>query len=241
MEELEVKSAQGNICTAECTVNCAANVIEDIVIEEHLGLVRLCAGRFKNKGIEYDDLYSAGSLGLVKAANAFDTSRGLKFSTYAVPVILGEIKRLFRDGGSVKVSRSVKELSLKVTRERELLAKELGREATISEIAVRLGVSTVDIAEALNVALPTISLTSNDDEDSEQIDIKVDAPDLKINDLLSLRQVLTQLDTKDKEIVYLRYFKNLTQSEVGKKIGMTQVQVSRREQKILSYMKSELF
>ncbi|MDR0920716.1 MAG: sigma-70 family RNA polymerase sigma factor [Oscillospiraceae bacterium] len=211
-----------------------------IVVEEHLGLVRLCANRFKNRGIEYEELYSTGSLGLLKAAKSFDTTRGLKFSTYAVPVILGEIKRLFRDGGSLKVSRSVRELSLKVTRERESFVKEKGREATISELATILGVSAEDIAEALNVALPTISLTVDDDGEDEQLDIRVEAPDLKINNLLSLRQVLHLLEEKDKELIYLRYFKNLTQSAVGEKMGMSQVQVSRRETKILTFLKQQL-
>jgi RNA polymerase sporulation-specific sigma factor len=207
---------------------------------EHMGLARLCANRFRNRGIEYDDLLSTANMGLVKAANAFESSRGLKFSTYAVPVILGEVKRLFRDGGSVKVSRSVKELSLKVTKQRENFVKEFGREPTISELAKLLEVECEDIAEALNVSLPTISLTVSEEGEEEQLDIPVESPDLKINEILSLRQVLTLLESKDKEIIYLRYFKNMTQTQVGEKLNMTQVQVSRREQKILSYMRQQL-
>lgn len=110
--------------------------------EENLGLVHLCANRFRGRGIEYDDLYSAGCIGLLKAAEAFDCERGVKFSTYAVPVILGEIKRLFRDGGTVKVSRSLKELSLKAVRVRDEMSKELGREPTLSELGKKCWILT---------------------------------------------------------------------------------------------------
>ena len=107
-------------------------------IEENIGLVHACAHRFQGKGIEYDDLFQAGCMGLVKATDAFDTGRGVRFSTYAVPVILGEMRRLFRDGGTVKVSRSLKELGMKLNRCREQFAREHGREATITELAQQL-------------------------------------------------------------------------------------------------------
>ena len=116
-----------------------ATAIQDTSVENNLGLVHACAHRFKGRGIEYDDLYQAGCMGLVKASAAFDASRGVMFSTYAVPVILGEIRRLFRDGGTVKVSRSLKELGLAAGRTRELLGSELGREATVNEVAERMG------------------------------------------------------------------------------------------------------
>lgn len=210
-----------------------------IIPEEHLGLVRLCANRFRNRGIEYDDLYSAGCVGLMKAATVFDTTRGLKFSTYAVPVILGEVKRLFRDGGTVKVSRSVKELSLKVARARELYIMEQGAEPTVSELSGIMGVSEMDIIEALNVSLPAISLTDESD-DEHQIDVKVPAPDIQIGDMLSLSQVLSELSPEDRKFLYLRYFKNMTQADVGEMLGMTQVQVSRKEKKLLISMRKKL-
>ncbi|MDE5916993.1 MAG: sigma-70 family RNA polymerase sigma factor, partial [Oscillospiraceae bacterium] len=153
--------------------------------EEHLGLVRLCANRFRGRGIEYDDLYSAGCIGLLKATEAFDCDRGVKFSTYAVPVILGEIKRLFRDGGSVKVSRSLKELSLKTVKARDELSKILGREPTIKELSERMETDECQIAEALSVSLPPVSLTDNSEEDGKQIDISVPAPDTEIGDILA--------------------------------------------------------
>lgn len=208
--------------------------------EENLGLVHLCANRFRGRGIEYDDLYSAGCIGLLKAAEAFDSERGVKFSTYAVPVILGEIKRLFRDGGAVKVSRSLKELSLKTVRTREEMSKKLGREPTISELSRQLDTDECTIAEALAVSMPPVSLTDSTDENGSQIDIAVPSPDIEIGDTLALRQVLELMEPKDRELIFLRYYKGQTQSAAAKKLGMTQVQVSRREKKLLSFMREQL-
>lgn len=217
-------------------------VKNDEFIEANLGLVRLCANRFRGKGIEYDDLYGAGCMGLVKAAKAFDETRGARFSTYAVPVILGEIKRLFRDGGTVKVSRPLKELSLKVTRERENFSKSAGREPTVSELSKILGVSPEEVAEAAAVSLPPLSLTSSDsdDERSGQIDIPVDAPDILITDLISLRQVMNRLSDEDRQLIVLRYFRKMTQTQAAELLGTTQVQISRREKKILAKLREML-
>ena len=214
----------------------------DEFIEANLGLVRLCANRFRGKGIEYDDLYGAGCMGLVKAAKAFDETRGARFSTYAVPVILGEIKRLFRDGGTVKVSRPLKELSLKVTRERESFSKSEGREPTVSELSKILDVSPEDVAEATAVSLPPLSLTPSDpdDERSGQIDIPVDAPDILITDLISLRQVMNRLSDEDRQLIILRYFRKMTQTQAAELLGTTQVQISRREKKILTRLREML-
>ena len=131
---------------------------EDTICQ-NIGLVHSCVRRFTGRGIEYDDLFQAGCMGLVKAADGFDEERGLKFSTYAVPVILGEIRRLFRDGGTVKVSRSLKELSLKATREREGFLTREGREPSVGELADLLGLSPEEAAEALGASLPPLSLT----------------------------------------------------------------------------------
>lgn len=214
----------------------------DEFIEANLGLVRLCANRFRGKGIEYDDLYGAGCMGLVKAAKAFDEARGTRFSTYAVPVILGEIKRLFRDGGAIKVSRPLKELSLKVTRERENFSKSAGREPTVSELSEILGVSPEEVAEATAVSLPPLSLTPSDpdDERSGQIDIPVDSPDILITDLISLRQVMNRLSDDDRQLIVLRYFRKMTQTQAAELLGTTQVQISRREKKILAKLREML-
>ena len=131
-----------------------------VAAEAHLGLVHLCANRFRERGIEYEELYSAGCLGLVKAANAFDAERGVCFSTYAVPVILGEIRRLFREGGSVHVGRRLQELGMRASRTAEQLRQQNGAEPTVRQIADALGISESETAEALCAAQPVASLTS---------------------------------------------------------------------------------
>ncbi|MDE6747046.1 MAG: sigma-70 family RNA polymerase sigma factor [Oscillospiraceae bacterium] len=214
---------------------------ENKLAEENLGLVHLCANRFKGKGIEYDDLYGAGCVGLVKAASAFDRDRGVKFSTYAVPVILGEIKRLFRDGGSVKVSRSVRELGMKISRSREQFMLLHGREPAVSELAEMTGSSVEDVAEAIAVNLPAVSLTANPENGDEgQIDIAEPAPDAELVDILSLRQALAALDETDRRLIYCRYFKDMTQTRTAEALGMSQGQVSRREKKLLLLLRGNL-
>lgn len=205
---------------------------------DNMGLVYALARRFIGRGIEYEDLIQAGSMGLIKATDGFDESRGLKFSTYAVPVILGEMRRLFRDGGTVKVSRALKELSLKTTRERERFAVRNGREPSVAELAEILGVTVEETAEALSAALPALSLTrSGDEDDGEQIDIAVDAPEEAVTDRLALGQVLSGLPDKDRRLIEMRYLCRMTQQATADQLGMTQVQVSRREKVILAQMR----
>ncbi len=208
--------------------------------QENLGLVHLCANRFKNRGIEYEELYSAGCIGLLKAVKAFDPKRGVMFSTYAVPVILGEIKRLFRDGGSIKVSRSIRELSLRLSRLREEFMLKNGQEPTLSQLAGLCGEDEENVIQALNVSAAPMSLTGESDEQSRQIDIPVPPPEEDITERLSLRQALSGLDERDRQLIYLRYYKNLTQTQTARVLDMTQVQVSRRERKILDEMKKSL-
>ena len=213
---------------------------QDTSVEHNLGLVHACAHRFKGRGIEYDDLYQAGCMGLVKASAAFDADRGVMFSTYAVPVILGEIRRLFRDGGTVKVSRSLKELGLAAGRTRELLGSELGREATVGEVAQRMGRSPEDIAQALAATAPPLSLTEGEEEGSGQIDLPEESPEERLSDLLSLQQLLAALEERDRKLIFLRYYRGKTQTEVARCLGMTQVQVSRREKRILPAMREQM-
>ncbi len=209
------------------------------IAEENLGLVHLCANKFRNRGIEYEELYSAGCIGLLKAVKSFDTERGVKFSTYAVPVIFGEIKRLFRDGGTVKVSRSLKELSVKIQKISEDFRTKNGREPTVSELSEISGESEADIAESLCACAPVISLTSSDDDEG-QTDIPTESPDENIVDRLALRQVMAGLENEDRILIELRYFRNLTQSATAKILGISQVQVSRKEKKLLAKMRKEL-
>ncbi len=220
--------------------NAAECLDRNATVEQNLGLVHACAHRFKGRGIEYDDLFQAGCIGLVKATDAFDPDRGVMFSTYAVPVILGEIRRLFRDGGTVKVSRSIKELGLKTARVREQLSTALGREPTVGEVARAMDRPPEEIAEALAAAAPPVSLTGDDEEGGGQMDLPVDSPEELLSDLLSLKQVLSSLEERDRRLIILRYYQSRTQTETAAVLGMTQVQVSRREKKILQHFRHQM-
>lgn len=211
----------------------------DTFIRKNLGLVHSCANRFRGRGIEYDDLYGAGCMGLVKAVAGFDESRGLCFSTYAVPVILGEIRRLFRDGGAVKVSRGLKELSLKVTRERERFMKRHFREPTLGELAAVLDTNEEQISQALAVSVPPVSLTAEEGNGGE-FDIVQDSEDEQLCDRLSLQAALENLPEHDQRLISLRYYAGKTQSQTAAALNMTQVQVSRREKKILALLREGL-
>jgi len=211
------------------------------LITENLGLVRAAAHRFRGRGIDYDDLYQAGCVGLCKAADGFDPERGLRFSTYAVPAILGEIKRQFRDGGSVKVGRTLKQLSMNALKIRESYCHEHGCEPTVSELAALLGVEPETAADAIQAAAPTISLTvSNDEDEATQLDIPVPFEEEKLTDRISLIRAMKELEEDDRELLRLRYFCMLTQTEAAKRLDMTQVQVSRREKKLLLFLRKLL-
>lgn len=210
-------------------------------IEDNLGLVHACANRFRGRGIEYDDLFASGCVGLIKAVDNFDENRGLALSTYAVPVILGEIKQLFRDGGAVKISRGLKELSLKARAVTAEYSRLNGCEIPISQLAERLGVDVYKAAEALNAAQAVLSLTlGGEGRDEEQWDIPVESQEEKIAESLSLKQALVKLEENDRRLIELRYFKHRTQTQTAKLLGMTQVQVSRREKKILQQLRLSL-
>lgn len=213
---------------------------KEIFVKRNLGLVHSCANRLRGRGIEYDDLFGAGCVGLIKAIDGFDEGRGLMFSTYAVPVILGEIKRLFRDGGSVKVSRGLKETSLRVTRERERFMVREGREPALSELSELLSLDMETVVEALNVSQPTVSLTADEEDGGGQFDVAVEPSDDKICDTISLEEVIKRLEPKDRNLIVLRYFKNKTQTQTAQLLDMTQVQVSRREKKLLALLREDL-
>ncbi len=208
-------------------------------ISENLGLVHSCCRRFMGRGIEYDDLYQAGCVGLVKAVDRFDESRGLMLSTYAVPVILGEVRRLFREGGSVKVSRPLKELSLKAVRRSDELTKALGRPPQITELAQALGVSEGEAAQALCAAQPAVSLTVGEDGQT-QTDIPCEDEQEAICESIALSEAVKRLDERDQRLIKLRFFEERTQTQTALELGMTQVQVSRREKAILTRIRQLL-
>lgn len=210
-------------------------------IQRNLGLARTCAGRFTGRGIDYEDLYAAGCLGLVKACDGFDPARGVCFSTYAVPVILGEIKKLFRDGGAVKVSRSIKELGLKINAERERRLKQSGIEPSVNQLAQALGSTPEQVAMAIQAAMPVVSLTPAENEDgNREWDVPVESPEEKLSERISLREVIDRLPPQDRLLIRLRFFAGKTQSETARVLHTTQVQISRRERKILQWMRREL-
>ncbi|MBR2953751.1 MAG: sigma-70 family RNA polymerase sigma factor [Clostridia bacterium] len=211
----------------------------DELILNNLGLVGSCAMKFIGKGVDYDDLYSAGCIGLIKAADGFREELGFAFSTYAVPSILGEIKRIFRDDGAVKISRSLKEKARALAVIKEQFEKENGVPPTVSELSEAMNISPSETAQLLCVLQPVKSLTAEDDNE-KQIDIPTEDEYIPIDNRLSIHQVLDVLPPKDRQLITLRFFKGLTQSKTAEILGISQVQVSRREKIILNNMRNKL-
>ncbi len=211
----------------------------DELILNNLGLVGSCASRFIGKGVDYDDLYSAGCVGLIKAADGFREELGFAFSTYAVPSILGEIKRIFRDDGAVKISRSLKEKARTLAMAKEQFEKENGVEPTVSELSQIMDISLYETAQLLCVLHPVKSLTTEND-DEKQMDIPTEDEYTPIDNRLSVHQVLKNLPPKDRQLITLRFFDGYTQSRTAEILGISQVQVSRREKIILNNMRNKL-
>ena len=212
----------------------------DEFIEANMGLVYSCARRLQRRGAEFDDLVQAGCVGLIKAANGFDSSRGLAFSTYAVPVILGEIKRLFREGGAVKVGRTTKERAIGLLRQKEELAEHLGREPSVGELARHAGLEPAETAVLLGAAMPVLSLTASDESGQPEWDIPVESPAGALADKIALREVLAALEEPERRLIECRFFKKMTQMRTAEMLGMTQVQVSRKEKVILQKLRGRL-
>lgn len=208
------------------------------LIEQNLRLVHACAHRFEGRGIEYEELYAAGCEGLVKAARRFDPDMGFQLSTYAVPVILGEIRGLFRSSGTVKLSRSLKELSIKARAVCDSYRSDHDRDMPISELAAKLGVDEYKAAEALSASQTALSLSGTEEEGG--VDVPVPSEEDSLTDRLSLRQALVTLDSDDRRLISLRYFARKTQTETARDLGTTQVQISRREKRILLRLRSML-
>jgi RNA polymerase sporulation-specific sigma factor len=208
------------------------------LVTENLGLVHSCANRFRGSGVEYDDLFQAGCVGLIKAAAGFDPSLGFRFSTYAVPAILGEIKRIFRDGGAVKIGRTAKEKARSLFALREELSVSLGREPTVTEIADKAKLDVSEAAALLCACMPVISLTADDDEG--QTDIPVESEEERLSSHIDLMNSLNALDETERLLIEYRYFRGLTQTVTAQKMGLSQVQVSRKEKAILLKLRQML-
>lgn len=209
------------------------------LVENNLGLVRASMKRFIGKGIEPEELYAAGCLGLVKASAHFDESLGFRFSTYAVPVILGEMRRLFRDGGTVKVSRSLKELSMRARAAADEFQKKHGQDISMAKLAETLGVDVYQANEALCASMSVLSLSAENDGEG-CVDVPVDSGEEEITERLSLEEALSSLEEDERRLIHLRYFLGKTQTDAAAALGISQVQVSRKEKKILMKMREKL-
>ncbi|OZU90055.1 RNA polymerase sporulation sigma factor SigF [Virgibacillus indicus] len=213
----------------------------DLLVEKNIRLVWSVVQRFINRGYDPDDLFQIGSIGLIKSIDKFDLSYDVRFSTYAVPMIIGEIQRFIRDDGSVKVSRSLKETGNKIRKKKDELTKQMGRSPTVSEIAEALEISQEEVVHAQEAAKSPHSIHEtvfeNDGDPITLLDQIADQ-DTKWFDKLTIQEAIRGLNERERLIVYLRYFKDQTQSEVADRLGISQVQVSRLEKKILHEMKT---
>ena len=216
------------------------------LIEANLPLVTSISKKFTNRGYEYEDIYQIGCMGLVKAIKNFDEKYNVKFSTYAVPMIIGEIKRFLRDDGMIKVSRNVKSLAKKLHFDKEALTKELNREPTVEELAQFSGMDKEEILFALESSASMQYLYEVIHQDDGSPVLLIDKlsenaiDDKNITEKLALKEALRNLDTKSRQIIVLRYFKDKTQIQVAKMLGISQVQVSRIEKKVLQEMRKQL-
>ena len=216
------------------------------LIEANLPLVTSISKKFTNRGYEYEDIYQIGCMGLVKAIKNFDEKYNVKFSTYAVPMIIGEIKRFLRDDGMIKVSRNVKSLAKKLHFDKEALTKELNREPTVEELAQFSGMDKEEILFALESSASMQYLYEVIHQDDGSPVLLIDKlsenaiEDKNITEKLALKEALRNLDTKSRQIIVLRYFMDKTQIQVAKMLGISQVQVSRIEKKVLQEMRKQL-
>ena len=218
----------------------------DTIFEENAGLVYSVAKRFLGRGVEMEDLVQIGSIGLLKAIDHFDRSYDVRFSTYAVPMILGEIRRYLRDDGILKVSRSLKENCVRIYSAREKLEKELGREPVLEEIAAAAELSVEEALISLESVAEVESLhkiiyqgDGNDISLMDRLQEKENGQDLALNRIF-LDEILQKLKVKERQLIYMRYFKDMTQTEIAAELGISQVQVSRMEKRILKQLKEQL-
>ena len=218
----------------------------NMLIEANLPLVSSISKKFINRGYDYEDIYQIGCMGLVKAINNFDDKYNVKFSTYAVPMIIGEIKRFHRDDGIIKVSRNVKSLAKKLHFDKEALTKKLNRDPSIDELAEFSGIDKEEILFALESSASMQYLYEVIHQDDGAPVLLIDklsenaAEDKNLTEKIALKEALNSLDMKSRQIIVLRYFKDKTQIQVAKMLGISQVQVSRIEKKVLSEMRKQL-
>ena len=222
-----------------------SNEAMENIINNNQGLVWNIVARFSGRGYEKEELYQIGAIGLIKAVKRFDFSFGVKFSTYAVPYIMGEIKRFIRDDGQIKISRSIKELNSKINELQNKNLKEAGQELSVKEVARKLNVSKEEVAVAIESARPLESINEEayNEENGESKISKISNKEDDVNKLinrLTINRLIQELDEREKKIIILRYFREKTQTEVANLLGISQVQVSRIEKKILNSMRTKI-
>ena len=212
------------------------------MMEENAGLIWSVVRRYHGRGTDLEDLYQLGCLGFLKAVRGFDPAFGCQFSTYAVPKIAGEIRRYLRDDGAVKVSRGVKERAATIRQARDRLSHSLGREPTLSELSAETGLEPEDIAAAEEANLPVASLQMEAGEDGFTLEsmLGTDGMEEGVVERLALRGAIDALPERERQVIFLRYYKNLTQDKTAKVLGVSQVQISRIERKAMEHLRKEL-
>ncbi len=212
----------------------------EIIVNKNMGLVYSMAKKFLNRGVEYDDLVQIGSIGLIKAAEKFDEKLGYKFSTYAVSLIIGEIKRFLRDDGMIKVSRKLKEMHGRVNRSKEKLKQSLGREANLSEICIDTGLTEEDVISAIDSVIYQQSIydTIGDDDSLYVVDLLRSSEDMQVEEKIYIQELIDKLDERSKNVIILRFFHDCTQQQVANVMKLSQVQVSRIEKRAIDLMKN---
>ena len=216
----------------------------EILVEENIGLVRSIAIRFRDRGCELEDLIQIGTIGMMKAIRSFSFEKGTAFSTYAVPLIMGEIKRHLRDDGPIKVSRTYKKLSMELARARNKIVTEDGREPTVIELAAACGVTVEEASIAFEASSPVSSLSETyGDDEKLTLESQLSSDDHEIerlNDKIALGQAISKMPKEWQKIVLLRYYRDMTQQQVAEALGLSQVKISREEKKIIEFLRGEL-
>ena len=239
-------SNQGLLALAQSDDDCVAMEATERLVERNMGLVKSIALRFRGRGTEYEDLVQIGTVGMLKAIRSFDADKGCVFSTYAVPLITGEIRRHLRDDGMIKVGRGQRKLGMDVRAAAERIMNEEGREAHIEELANICGATPEDAAIALEATTPVISLSHNTlgEDGGELENFVADTSDLdemdRLRDKIALSQVISKLEPTWRKILILRYYRNMTQAETARHLGLSQVKISREEKKILAHLRQIL-
>ena len=214
---------------------------EETLIDRNMGLVHGIARRFCGRGLDYDDIVQIGVMGLLKAIRSFDADRGFAFSTYAVPLVIGEIKRNLRDGGQIKVARQQKKLGMELLAAKSRIMNDEGRDPALSEIAEACGVSREEAVFALDAVTPVASLNETSEDGRSLEDRLADEDDIeKVRTRVALFEAISKLPPDEKKIITLRFFRNMTQQGVAKVLGISQVKVSREEKKIHEFLRHEL-